>query len=294
MNNSDILFQNETKAMNLQRLDDDVSPSRRSTTAASPTTTTTGPGPSSSSSSKLSRIFGRDANNPEEILILNLKLHLDKLQRDRQYKNAQLAARNVLLIERDEEAEAAYRRTHKSDEELYQEWLEEKNRQHAAERLAFERDGEVPIRALILEEEMEERKYVSYQYYLAFNVFNVERIFAENKRKERAEEEQVQKTRTLQDAFNRSAKLLFDSWSDGTVVIEREEKAGRRNIVGRFPSDTADAKRRTDQRLRKEDEERERQLIEAEKEKEAKLNAEIDDMEAQFAARMEKLRKKFT
>lgn len=279
---SDIRVQHETSAMNLQRLDGETGQTHRPQQQQQ-----------QQQQSKLSRVFRRDASNPEEILILNLKLHLDKLQRDRQYKNAQLAARNVLLIERDEEAEAEYRRTHKTDEELYQDWVEETKKQHAAERLAFERDGEVPIRALVQEEEMEERKYVTYQYYLAYNVFNVERIFAENKRKERAEMEKIQKARTLQDAFNRSAKLLFDSWTDGTVVIEREEKASRRNICGRFPSDTADAKKRTDQRLKREHDDKEKARVEAMQQKEKQLDEEVDDMEAEFAARMEKLRNKF-
>lgn len=285
---SDIKNQHESSAMNLQRLDGDAAQTRRPHHHPTQQQNTI-----SSSASKLSRIFSRGANNPEEILILNLKLHLDKLQRDRQYKNAQLAARNVLLIERDEEAEAAYRSTHKTDEELYQDWVEETKKHHAAEREAFERDGEVPIRALILEEEMEERKYVAFHYYLAFNAFNVERIFAENKRRERAEMEKIQKVRTLQDAFNRSAKLLFDSWTDGTVVIEREEKVGRRSHLGRFPQETADAKRRTDQRLQKEEDESERARVEAIKQREMQLDHEVDDMEAQFVARMERLRNKF-
>lgn len=240
-----------------------------------------------------SRVFGRDTNNPDEALILNLKLHLDKLQRERAYKNAALLARNALLIDEAALAEAEYRRTHKSDEELYEEWREETAKQHVLERVSFERDDEAPIRSMIEEEEALERQVVMHNNNLSLFTFTVERMVAHHKKLERAKMETEQQDKTLRDAFLRSAKILFDGWQEGTSVLEREEKAFRRNIQARFPADTAYAKRAQEERLRLEAEETERARVAAIEKREKMLNDEVDDMEAKFAARMEKLSNKF-
>lgn len=250
--------------------------------------------PPSSTRLSRSRAFGRDANNPEEQLILHLKLHLDKLQRERQYKNAALAARNALMVDDAERAEAEYRRTHKTDDELYEEWVEATKKDHAAEKVAFERDEEAPVRAMIEEEEALERQVVMHNNNLSLFTFTVERMVARHKRQERAKEEKDQKDKTLRDAFLRSAKLLFDGWQEGTLVIEREEKALRRNILSRFPSDTAYAKKLCDERLKKEAQDTEKAKRDAAVQREQQLNDEVDDLEARFAARMEKLRMKFS
>lgn len=240
-----------------------------------------------------SRIFGRDTNNPDEALILNLKLHLDKLQRERAYKNAALAARNALLIDEAVLAEAEYRRTHKSDEELYEEWKDETRKQHIAERVSFERDEEALIRAMIEEEEALERQVVMHNNNLSLFTFTVERMVSHHKKQERAKMEKDQKNKTLRDAFLRSAKLLFDGWQDGASGIEREEKGSRRNISSRFPADLAFVKKLCDERVRRETEETERERAAGIERRKKMLDDEVDDMEAAYAARMEKLKNKF-
>jgi hypothetical protein len=236
----------------------------------------------------------RDKNHPDDQAILNYKLRLDKLQRERQYKNAALAARNVLLIKRDEEAREEYARTHKSEEEIYRDEMERREREHRDERFAFEAEEEAPVRHAIEEEWELERRCLDYSWGLSFFTLTVERDWTRHRREERQRAEALARLQSSSEALARQQKLLTESWQEGVATIEREERATRRNVAGRAPEARRLAERAHAARMDFEQVEAARLRVEAAARHEREQDEAVGAEEAEFQKRMQKLAAKYS
>ena len=231
--------------------------------------------------------------HPEEAQIMTLKLHLDKLQRERQYKNAALAARNALLLDRDVVALELYRSTHKTDDELWLERVDEHRREQAAERLAFERGVEAPMRAMGEEEEALERMCVNHMNSLSFNKMVVDRNQLKFRREERIRQERESRQRTAEDALLRSQQLLAEGWQELATAIDREERAARRAVTGRAGEAADAARQQHSRRVAFEAAEATRLRVEAEAQRERDADAEVAAMYAAYEGRLQKLSTRF-
>lgn len=243
---------------------------------------------------KSRRPYGqRDKNHPDDQAILIFKLRLDKLQRERQYKNAALAARNALLIERDETAREEHRRTHKTDEQLLEEWRNLREEKFREERHAFELDEVGALRTSVADEWLWGWKCLEIDYKTTFNTLSLERDLAKFRRKARHESEMQARKQSSSEALQRQYKLHMESWAEVAATVGRDERAARRNIAVGFPESERQALAACAAREKLDAEKSLRVKAEQAAKLEHELNEAVDDMEGELLRRMSQLSAKF-
>jgi hypothetical protein len=231
--------------------------------------------------------------HPDDIRINDMKGRLDALRSQRAAKNVVIEARFREQSERDEAAQAAYRRTYRTEAELEADAREALVRKYQDLRAALERDEEPPGRSAEVEEEALERRCLVCDHNLSIFTLTVHRMSAEQhdsaNRRERREAEARSAARSVELALGSIARQAVE----GRVYVERDEAAAWRAIVELAAGGRKRAAAAAAERARVEHDRAVATAAAAEERRQRDAEDEVESMYAAMAARWDKLGSKY-